>query len=427
MSNTDGQIKRGVLVIFFSLVLDLLAFTVILPLFPSLFDHYEKHDTGTLYSSMKASVQTFQQALGVPDNFNSVLFGGLIGSLFSFLQFLSSPLVGGLSDIYGRKPLLLITMVGILASYALWAAADSFAVFILARIIGGLSKGNISLSTAIVSDLSSEKTRGKAMALIGVAFSIGFTLGPVIGAAFVVWSKGTSNWFIYPAWFAIILMVLDIIYVVYFFEESLPLEKRSGSVTGSLGQAAHFINPSSLFAFHLVKDLKAEEWRNLKRIGMIYFLYLLFFSGLEFTLTFLTHIHFSFDSMRQGRMYAFIGITMALLQGVFGLMSMVPAFFIIGLATTTAWLYFGLFFFSAGSAIVVPCLTTLVSGYGGERQRGLVLGTFRSLGALARAIGPLVASLVYWSVGPALCYVLGAVLLIIPFKMMQKTNIPNQL
>ena len=78
MPNTEEQVKRGVLVIFFSLVLDLLAFTVILPLFPSLFDHYEKHDTGTLYSSMKASVQTFQQTLGVPDNFNSVLFGGEI-------------------------------------------------------------------------------------------------------------------------------------------------------------------------------------------------------------------------------------------------------------------------------------------------------------------------------------------------------------
>ncbi len=85
-------------------------------------------------------VRTFQTAVGAPDQFNSVLFGGLIGSLFSFLQFVASPVVGGLSDHYGRRPMLLFTAAGVALSYGVWAVAGSFGVFVLARVIGGLAK-----------------------------------------------------------------------------------------------------------------------------------------------------------------------------------------------------------------------------------------------------------------------------------------------
>lgn len=105
----------------------------------------------------------------------AVLFGGLIGSWFSLLQYISQPIVGSLSDIYGRKPLLLICLTGICSSYFFWSlSSQMFSIFIISRTIGGLSKGNISLSTAIVTDVSDESNRGKGMALIGISFSIGF-------------------------------------------------------------------------------------------------------------------------------------------------------------------------------------------------------------------------------------------------------------
>ena len=106
---------------------------------------------------------------------------GVIGSLFSILQFLTAPLAGSLSDRYGRKPALLFSMViclfpflslsfyslflqvGIAASYALWALADSFALFVLARAIGGVSKANVSLATAVMADVTDVSTRTKAM------------------------------------------------------------------------------------------------------------------------------------------------------------------------------------------------------------------------------------------------------------------------
>lgn len=83
--------------------------------------------------------------------------------MYSFLQFLGSPIIGALSDIYGRKPLMLLCLTGISLSYLLWAFSTNFGIFVLARFVGGINKGNISLSMAIISDVTSPKTRGKAM------------------------------------------------------------------------------------------------------------------------------------------------------------------------------------------------------------------------------------------------------------------------
>lgn len=105
------KVNKTVYVIFVSLLLDLLAFTMILPLLPSLLDHYRMNDNIGLYPWLSNQIKTFQDIVGAPDKFNSVLFGGFLGSMFSFLQFLASPIFGGLSDIYGRKPVMIICLV----------------------------------------------------------------------------------------------------------------------------------------------------------------------------------------------------------------------------------------------------------------------------------------------------------------------------
>lgn len=310
------------MVVFVSLLVDLLGFTVILPLMPSLLEYYSKHDESGMYTSLLQKVDGFRMLIGAPDaqRFNLVLLGGLLGSLFSLLQFLVSPLVGASSDLYGRKPVLLIGMAGVAISYALWAVSHSFTLFILARIVGGVFKANISLSTAIVADVTTDNQRSKGMALIGVAFSLGFLFGPMIGAFFSILGKqegsvASFSAFQYPALFSLTLAIIDFLFMVVTFQETLPSESRAKSLGHGIMGTIHLINPVSLFKFDAINKISSIDLGNLRLMSAAYFIYLFLFSGLEYSLTFLVHQRFHYTSMDQGKMFLFIGIAMILVQG----------------------------------------------------------------------------------------------------------------
>ncbi|XP_030841377.1 major facilitator superfamily domain-containing protein 10 [Strongylocentrotus purpuratus] len=434
-SKTHGMVR----IIFISLVLDLLAFTMILPLFPTLLDYYGRHDESGLYASLHHSVDQFREVLQIPDTkkYNSVLFGGVLGSLFSLLQFVTSPVIGAASDVYGRRSVMLVTMVGIALSYVLWAMSYNFGIFVLARIVGGIFKGNVSLSTTIVTDISTTKTRGKGMAMIGLAFSVGFIVGPMIGAYFA--TKGglfaEGAWAVTPALLALTLSIADLLFVFAFLKETLPQEKRAPSMGNSFQERQNLINPFSLFRFSAVKNTNTKEMQILQQLGLSYFLYLFLFSGLEFTLTFLVHIRFQYTSMQQGKMFVFMGLIMAALQGGYvrrikpgqekrvaltGMLILIPAFVIIAFSSGSFLYYLGLALFSIASGTVVPCMTTIVTMYGPEDQKGTIMGIFRSLGALSRAFGPAAASAVYWGAGAGVCYIWGAVLMVFPIYILTR-------
>nr|CAI5842046.1 unnamed protein product [Callosobruchus analis] len=436
--NKNEKVQPTVFIVFISLLLDLLAFTMILPLLPSLLEHYKINDSTGLYNWLSNQIFYFQQLVGAPDKYNSVLFGGFLGSMYSFLQFIAAPIVGSISDVVGRKTVMIICLLGISFSYVLWALSSNLAIFILARFFGGISKGNVSLSMAIITDVSSSQTRGKGMALVGIAFSLGFILGPLIGAIFAVWAKKkTGDWFIIPALFALMLSVADLLFFIIFFKESLPKEKRASSLTVTLKNAKSLLSIKDLFKFTAVKDLDENRIRQLRKLGVIYFVYLFIYSGLEFTLTFLTHHVFNYTSMQQGWMFFLIGAIMALLQGgyvrkvpqkkikstaVTGLWLIVPSFICVGLAYEPIMLYLGLVLFAISTAMVVPCLMTMASEFGTDQQKGTVMGIFRSLGALARALGPIFASVAFWSVGSRVTYLTGSVFLLYPVLALKKVK-----
>ncbi|KAL8576234.1 hypothetical protein ACOMHN_006157 [Nucella lapillus] len=438
---TNGQderkMNRTFYIVFLSLIIDLLAFTVILPLLPSLLDHYGHHDKHGLYGFMKNSIGSFREFVGAPDTpkWNSVLFGGLIGSLFSFLQFLSTPIIGAASDVYGRRPLMLLCMVGVAASYVLWMLSDNFTMFVIARIIGGISKGNVSLSTSIMTDVSTPEKRGKGMALVGVAFSIGFVFGPSIGAMFSFMDKGSDKFYVLPAIFCIVLALADILFLYVFLPETLPDNLRSKTSSSVLSSAFQLINPVALFQFASVKIRSQEDKRSLQKIGLVYFMYLYIYSGMEFTLPFLMHNTFNYTSIQQGKMFFFLGTLMAFVQGGYarrvkrgkevkvikqGILILIPSFLLMAFATNIYVMYTALALFAVASATVVPCLTTLVSVYGGSDQKGVTIGIFRSLGSLARATSPLFAATVYWCFGAKVCYLTGALSMVLPMLFMMK-------
>ncbi|XP_050313814.1 major facilitator superfamily domain-containing protein 10 [Anthonomus grandis grandis] len=429
MKESKEKLHPTVYVVFISLLLDLLAFTMILPLLPSLLDHYRDNDGIGLYSWLSSQIYQYQKIVGAPEKFNSVLFGGFLGSMFSFLQFIASPMLGGLSDVFGRRIIMLCCLVGIAFSYVLWALSSNFLLFVLARIIGGVSKGNVSVSMAIITDTSSANTRVTGMALVGIAFSLGFIVGPMIGAMFAVWAKQrTGSWYVVPALFALFLSVADIIFFWMFFKESLPKNKRA-NLSETLENTRYLIDPRDLFKFTAVTNIQEADLKELRKLGLIYFVYLFIYSGLEFTLTFLTHHVFNYTSIQQGWMFFAIGVTMALIQGTYvrkispdkikstgilGLWIIIPSFVCVGLANGPLMLYLGLFLYAVSTAMVVPSITTLASRYGGEQQKGTVMGIFRSLGALARALGPCVASIAFWSAGSRITYLTGSVFLFWP-------------
>ncbi|XP_054013552.1 major facilitator superfamily domain-containing protein 10 [Hylaeus anthracinus] len=424
-------------IVFISLIFDLLAFTMILPLLPALLDYYKdvENDQG-LYFKILHYVQQARQFFDAPDKVSTVLYGGFLGSMYSFLQFLGSPIVGALSDIYGRKPLMLFCLTGIMMSYLLWALSCNFTIFVLARFLGGISKGNISLSMAIITDVTSPQTRGKAMALVGIAFSIGFVVGPMIGA-FFAWTSANNregSWYIVPAVFALFLAASDLCFILCNLRESLSPHCRAKSLKSGISGAITYISPVDLFQFNGVSSLNLQDKKNLRTLGYAYFMYLFIYSGLEFTLTFLTHYQFEFTSMQQGWMFLGIGLVMAALQGSWvrtipphktkhtaelGLWLIIPAFVCIGIAENILTLSIGILLFAVSTAMVVTCMMTLVTRIGPENQKGVITGVFRSLGALARACGPIIASTAFWCIGSKTTYLIGAVFLVFPPLILQ--------
>uniref|UniRef100_A0A8D1CDQ5 Major facilitator superfamily domain containing 10 n=1 Tax=Sus scrofa TaxID=9823 RepID=A0A8D1CDQ5_PIG len=368
---------RVITVVFLGLLLDLLAFTLLLPLLPGLLEsHARAHDS--LYDSWQRGVDWFAAAIGMPaeKRYNSVLFGGLIGSVFSLLQFLSAPLTGAVSDRLGRRPVMLLSLAGLASSYAVWAASRSFAAFLASRVIGGISKGNVSLSTAIVADLGSPPARSRGMAVIGVAFSLGFTLGPMLGASLPVEMA---------PWLALLFALSDLLFIFCFLPETLPPEKRAPSFTLGFRGAADLLSPLALLRFSAVArgpdPPTGVRLGSLRRLGLVYFLYLFLFSGLEYTLSFLAHQRFQFSSLQQGKMFFFIGLTMATIQGTYArrirpgqemaavkraILLLVPAFLLIGWGHTLPVLGLGLLLYSFGEW---PC--------GGWGRPGSVCGPER--------------------------------------------------
>ncbi|CAI2357513.1 unnamed protein product [Caenorhabditis sp. 36 PRJEB53466] len=421
-----------------ALICNMLAFTSILPLFPTILNYYSKEGhRDWLYDISVKGLQSFQEAIGVPhsERYDKVFFGGLLGSLFSALQFISSPTLGSLSDIYGRRAIISLCCILTLISYINWLKADTFAYFVLARILGGLSKGNINVATAIVSDVYTPEDHPKGMAFIGISYSIGFLVGPMIGAYFSTIASQDSP-FAFPAIFSIVLTVVEFAFL-FFLPETLDLKEQK-SLDDITKTRKELITPSDLFQFSAV-NAPQDKKREMQNIGWIYFLFLFLYSGLEFTLPFLTHLRFNFDSMQQGKLYLFTGLLMLPIQGryvrkapiekqkevaEFGIACIIPAYFLVAIAQTPLVLYAGLFFYAIASATVVTSLTSLVHVVHPQNEKGVLAGIFRSLGCLARAIGPVVSSTFFWLLGATSCYIMGAFLLVIPLILLKRLENP---
>jgi ferrochelatase len=434
--------KKALKTVFLTMFIDLMGFSIIFPLFPAMAKYYLQWDQDNIFLSTIFSWVSSLQSMtgGMEDRLSPksiVLFGGILGALYSLLQFIAAPIWGAISDRVGRKPVLVISLVGLLVSYFIWFFSGNFTLLILSRAIGGIMSGNLSIASAIVADVTDDKNRSKGMAVIGIAFALGFVLGPAMGGILsqvnlVRWNPALGvigvNQFSTPALAAFILTLINIFMVLFIFKETLPKEKR-----GQHSTALRTINPIKLF--------KPLPYKGANITNLAYFFFIAAFSGMEFTLTFLAVERLQFTSMDNGMMFVFIGVFIGLVQGGYvrrkagqigeakmakqGLVTLVPGLAILAFAQSKFLLYFGLFFLATGSAMVIPCMTSLVSLFTPSTEQGKALGIFRSLGALGRLIGPLLGSLLYWRLGSQGSYLVGAFLILIPLLIMRSLTEPS--
>ncbi|EGY19801.1 uncharacterized protein VDAG_01817, partial [Verticillium dahliae VdLs.17] len=234
--------KRVLKVIAVSLLLDLISFTFILPLFPKLLEFYRDREAPstisgnpqTLLQNVITYLNKYKASFSRPidSRYDIVLLGGALGSLFSLLQAVASPIIGHLSDRHGRRTALLASMMGNIVSVLLWVCAVDFRTFVASRVVGGLSEGNVQLATAMATDISDDASRGSTMALIGACFSIAFTFGPGLGAWLSTISTVRENPFATAAGVSLALIVTETVYLYFCLPETLPALTGLGKTAG---------------------------------------------------------------------------------------------------------------------------------------------------------------------------------------------------
>lgn len=267
--------------------------------------------------------------------------------------------------------------------------------------MGGLTEGNVQLAMAIASDISTPEERTGTMALVGVAFSVAFTVGPGIGAALAgMYKEGAvegevaGNPFWLPAIGALALVVVETVWIWWKLPETRPVAQPTlePTVDEVLMKRSAPLDPAHTDKLAVKARQFASSRKELSLLRWTHFLFLLIFSGMEFSLPFMTYDLFSYTSKDNGKMLGYIGLVASLLQGgvvrrlepgvvaKMGLVACTVAFAVLGRVESVGMLYVAATALAVTSATVVTGLTSLASLRIGEGERGVALGGFRSAG-----------------------------------------------
>jgi DHA1 family tetracycline resistance protein-like MFS transporter len=261
---------KRILPIFVIVLVDLLGLTIIIPLLP-------------LYAASFGA--------------NPLMIGAL-GTAYPLMQFIGAPLLGGLSDRFGRKPILLISQLGTFIGFLVLGFANTLLLLFLARVIDGLSGANIAAAQAALTDSTTEKTRTQGLGLLGAAFGLGFILGPVI--AFASLALGGNNYHV-PAFVAAGFSALSMLLTAFWFRETLPLEKRGV-------QHEHSRN----FIGNFLKSLRQPL---VGLLLVLMFFQQLIFGGYENLLSLFTLSRLGFSAKSNMGVFIFAGVIIVMVQG----------------------------------------------------------------------------------------------------------------
>ncbi|MFZ6030033.1 MAG: MFS transporter [Chloroflexota bacterium] len=313
--------------------------------------------------------------------------------VYAAAQFFAAPLFGKLGDRYGRRPVLLITVLGQAIGYALFGVGGALWLLLLSRLIGGITGGNLSTASAYIADVSRPEERAKNFTLIGVAWGLGLVLGPALGG---ILSRISID---APAYTAAILSLLNVISLWYFLPESLPPEQRSNAAL-----TLRDLNPAAS-----IRDMACKP--GLGWLLMITALFNLGFNGTGSINSLYVADKFDAQPSQVGLLLACGGVMLAFVQ--FALVQrVVPRFGERGVAITSLlgqvigvlgmlyapelWmLYFVYMFNSAFSGFTFPTLTTLNTNRVRHQEVGLLMGVTTAIGSLMNIAGPITVGIIY--------------------------------
>ena len=340
----------------------------------------------------------------------------LPGAVFSVAQFLFIPIWGRLSDRVGRRPVLLWSIGASSIGMAVLGFAPDLTWLFIARIWSGIATGNIAVAQAYIADVTPPEKRARGMAIIGIAFGLGFIFGPFIGGELSRFSiEGRPG--MLPPLVAAGLSAINLMMALKTLPESLPKERRGTSVRR--------LSPIDLHAFR-----QAVSVPGIGAAVAINFTSYLWFSGMEQTFRLFTADRFAMSDAATGHIFGLVGVVSATVQGAIvprlvprtgearlvraGLVVQGLAFALLGMSPQLGgasrpalWLSAALI--ALGSGFQGPTLPAYASRRAAGTAQGTTLGALQSASALARSLGPLVGGALYAAIDPRAPYLIGAV------------------
>jgi DHA1 family tetracycline resistance protein-like MFS transporter len=372
--------KRSLIFIFITVFVDMLGYSMILPLLPF-----------------------FVQAQGG----DAVLAGGL-QSLYAFLQLFSGPILGSLSDRYGRKPILVACLFGTAVAYTLFGLANSILFLLLAVLLDGLTGNNLSTSFTYVADITTADERSRGMGIVSAAFGLGLMAGPALGGLL-------SDYGLFvPAFVAAGIAFANTIYGIFILPESLPPEKRSQH------------KPTLNFISQLQVVFNIQ---NIRLLLLSVFFLNFAFAGLQTNFPLFSNARFDWDARQNGLLFAFVGTVSVFVQGflfgrlqpkmgevrlsILGLVCLSLGMAGIALATQS-WMIYPIVAFAAfGSSISIPAISGMISNRAPANEQGRLMGGNQVLFSLTAILGPAVAGISFERIGISAPYWIGSGLALI--------------